>query len=184
MMSDPASGTAAQWRLVKPYQPVTIVTALPPNVGLTYSSQSAQLAWTGNGTFYNVYRSTTSGSGYVKIANLTTNLNYNDANLSNGTAYYYVVTAVNILGEESANSPEVVAHPASTTMLPMSFALLNNALQFSWPSDHTGWRLMMNTNNLSDSSAWNPVASSAFTNQIWIPVDMAQTNVFFQLVYP
>jgi hypothetical protein len=184
MINDPAPSTATQWRLVKPYQPVTIITSAPPLVNIAYSSQSAQLTWTGNGSFYNVYRSTTSGGGYVKIVNLTTNNSYYDATLLNGLAYYYVVTALNILGEESSYSMEVVAHPASTVVQPISYTLLNNGLQISWPADHVGWRLTINTSNLSDPSAWNTVINSTMTNEVWLPIDMAQSNVFFRLIYP
>lgn len=184
MVNDPAPSTATQWRLVKPYQPVTIAAATPPAVAISYTSQSATLNWTGNGTYYNVYRSLTSGGPYTQIVSLATNVTYTDSSIQNGTAYYYVVTALNILGDESAYSTEVVAHPASTSILPINFTLLNNGLQFNWPSDHIGWRLMVNTNSLSNPAAWVVVPGSVSTNQMWIPIDQTQINVFFRLIYP
>jgi hypothetical protein len=57
-------------------------------------------------------------------------------------------------------------------------------LQFNWPSDHTGWRLMMNTISLGNPGAWVAVPNSAATNQIWLPFDLTQSNVFFRLIYP
>jgi hypothetical protein len=184
LINDPAPSTATQWRLVKPYQSVTIVTATPPVASITYSNQSAALSWTGNGTFYNVYRSTTSGGGYSKIASLTTNSTYLDGTLQNGTAYFYVVTSLNILGDESSYSTEVAAYPASTMVLPVGFAMVNSGVQFNWPADHTGWRLMMNTNSLANPGAWVAVPGSAATNQMFISIDPTQTNVFFRLIYP
>jgi hypothetical protein len=185
MINDPAPSTATQWRLVKPYQPVTIVTATPPLVSITYSNQSAQLTWSGNSSFYNVYRSTTSGSGYVQIASLITSNSFSDGNLQNGSAYYYLVNALNILGEQSAYSTEVVARPASTVAQSVNVGLLNNSLQLTWNSDHIGWRLLMNTSSgLTDSNAWILVPDSNATNQMWLPFDGAQSNVFFRLVYP
>jgi hypothetical protein len=186
MVNDPAPGAATQWRLVKPYQPVTIVTATPPSVAIGYSSQDATLNWTGIGSFYNVYRSLVSGGPYTKIANLTTNLSYTDSVLQNGTPYYYVVTALNILGDESAYSTEVVARPASTTVVPLTFAVSADglSLQLNWPADHTGWRLMMNTNSLANPTGWATVSGSMTTNQMWLPIDMTQSNVFFRLIYP
>jgi hypothetical protein len=188
MINDPAPSTATQWRLVKPYSPVTIVTTAPPTLNITYSNQSATLNWSGNGSFYNVYRSTISGGSYTKIASLVTNVTYLDSTVQNGTAYYYVVTGLNILGEESVYSAEVVARPASTTPQPVGFSLVNNAgqngIQFNWASDHTGWRLIINTNGLASLNAWFTVPNSAATNQIWLPFDPAQTSVFFQLIYP
>jgi len=61
---------------------------------------------------YNVYRSTTSGSGYVKINGpLVSSSNYIDNTVTNGTTYYYVVTAVDIVSNESNNSIEDSATP-------------------------------------------------------------------------
>jgi fibronectin type 3 domain-containing protein len=53
-------------------------------------------------TSYSVYRTTTSGTGYVKIVSLTApTLNYADTAVVSGTTYYYVVTAVSPSGESA-----------------------------------------------------------------------------------
>jgi hypothetical protein len=184
LVNDPAPSSATQWRLVKPYQPVAIAAAMPPLVAISYTNQGATLTWSGHGTYYNIYRGTTSGGPYTKVVNLTASSTYSDSALQNGAAYYYVVTALDILGEESGYSTEVVAHPAATTVLPVGFAMLNNGLEFNWPADHTGWRLMMNTNGLANVGAWFAVPNSICTNQLWLPFDPTQNNVFFRLVYP
>ena len=186
MINDPAPSAATQWRLIKPYQPPTITTASPPNLSIIYSNQNATLNWTGNGSFYNVYRSTISGGPYTNIVNATTNLTYFDGTVQNGVAYYYVLTGLNILGEASTYSTEVVARPASTTVIPLSVSISADSpnLQFNWPSDHTGWRLMMNVNDLADPNAWTTMPNSAATNQVWFPLDQTQTNVFFRMVFP
>jgi fibronectin type 3 domain-containing protein len=44
-------------------------------------------------TGYNVYRSSTSGTGYGKIASTTTALTYTDSTVLKGQTWYYVVTA-------------------------------------------------------------------------------------------
>ena len=68
---------------------------------------------------YNVYRSTTSGSGYVKLnSSLLTSSDYTDVNVSSETTYYYVVTAVDTGDLESVYSGEVsgaLASPAIGT---------------------------------------------------------------------
>src|SRR5208282_4594297 len=53
---------------------------------------------------------TTSGTGYATVANGVTALNYSDTSVTNGTAYYYVVSAVNAAGE-SPNSSQASATP-------------------------------------------------------------------------
>jgi len=62
-------------------------------------------------TSYTVKRSTTSGSGYTTLATVT-NPSYVDTTVTNGTPYYYVVSATNAAGE-GANSAQ-----DSTTPLP------------------------------------------------------------------
>jgi hypothetical protein len=58
-----------------------------------------------------VKRSTTSGSGYTTIASPATAA-YTDTGLTNGSTYYYVVSALNAAGE-SANSAQVSASPGA-----------------------------------------------------------------------
>lgn len=186
MINDPAPSAATEWRLIKPYQPVAIVTPVPPSVAVSYTSQAATLTWSGNGSFYNVYRSTNSSGPYTLIASYFQSTNYLDNTLQNGTAYYYVVTTLNILGAESAYSTQAAAYPASTAPVAMSVQTVyngaQNAFQVSWPGDHKGWRLLMDTNGLANPN-WMPVSNSATTNQVWIPLGLGQ-NVFFELVYP
>jgi bacillopeptidase F len=59
-------------------------------------------------TGYNVYRSLTSGTGYVKInSSAVGGLSYTDGSVSNGQTYYYVSTSLDASGDESAYSMEV-----------------------------------------------------------------------------
>ncbi|MDP5275783.1 glycoside hydrolase family 6 protein [Chengkuizengella axinellae] len=59
---------------------------------------------------YNVKRSSDSGGPYTVIDTGLTSLSYTDSGLTNGTTYYYVVSAVNDIGE-SVNSSEASAIP-------------------------------------------------------------------------
>ncbi|HET7206523.1 MAG TPA: choice-of-anchor D domain-containing protein [Terriglobales bacterium] len=77
---------------------------LPHSVSLTWNASTSTV------TGYNVYRSTINGSGYVKInTSLVTVLTYTDTNVQNGTTYYYVTTAVDSSGTESAYSNQATA---------------------------------------------------------------------------
>jgi len=61
---------------------------------------------------YNVYRSTRSGGGYVKInSSLIADTTYVDTGLTFGVTYYYVVTAVDSSSNESGYSNEASGTP-------------------------------------------------------------------------
>ena len=83
--------------------------------GVTASAANAQvnLTWSASSgaTAYYVKRSTTTGGPYTQIAN-PTGTNYVDNNVTNGTKYYYVVSAYNSYGQ-SASSSEVNATPTA-----------------------------------------------------------------------
>ena len=83
----------------------------PTNLVATAGNGQVGLSWSASSgaTSYNVKRSTTSGGPYTTIASPTTT-SYTDTGVTNGTTYYYVVSAVNTAGE-SANSSQVSATP-------------------------------------------------------------------------
>lgn len=83
--------------------------------GLAASAADAQVTLTWNtasgASSYNVKRSTTSGGPYTVQSNVSGSP-YTNTGLTNGTTYYYVVSAVNTCGE-SANSSQVGATPSA-----------------------------------------------------------------------
>jgi hypothetical protein len=64
--------------------------------------------------------------------------------------------------------------------------IIGNQLQVSWPSDHIGWRLQIQTNNLNGGlgTNWVDVPNSASTNQIPISISPTNGSVFLRMVYP
>ena len=69
---------------------------------------------------FKVYRSTSAGGPYTGVASGLTVSNHTDSGLSNGTTYYYVVTANNPSGE-SPPSVEVSATPAAGLAIMTNF---------------------------------------------------------------
>ncbi|MEJ0099039.1 MAG: fibronectin type III domain-containing protein [Pseudomonadota bacterium] len=100
-----------------PLAPV-VVPAAPTNLVASAGNAQVNLSWSASSgaTSYTVKRSTTSGSGYATVTT-SASTSYVDAGISNGTAYYYVVSASNSAGE-SANSAQASATPQAPVTVP------------------------------------------------------------------
>jgi Cep192 domain 4/Abnormal spindle-like microcephaly-assoc'd, ASPM-SPD-2-Hydin/Protein of unknown function (DUF1573) len=82
--------------------------------GISSTSHSVTLNWTASSSTgvvgYYVYRSTTSGTSYSRLnSSPSSAIKYTDGTVSSGATYYYVVTAVDSSGTESAKSGQVTA---------------------------------------------------------------------------
>jgi hypothetical protein len=154
---------------------------------VTISSTQINLAWNAavGASGYNLKRSAVSGGSYVTIATNVPFLNISNIGLMAGTPYYYVVSAVNSIGE-STNSLEAVAQTISTSSPQLNLVAIGGQLQLNWPADHLGWRLETQTNSLNAGlvAGWTTVPGSTNAIQVLIPIDAANGSVFFRLVYP
>ena len=84
----------------------------PTSLTATAGNTKVDLSWnatSGSAITYNVKRSTTAGGIYTTIAT-TSAITFTDSTVTNGTTYYYVVSATDANGEGS-NSNEVTATP-------------------------------------------------------------------------
>jgi hypothetical protein len=81
--------------------------------GVAVTPHTVALSWTASTSTvsgYNVYRGTTSGGPYAELnTSLVTAVNYTDSTVTAGVTYYYVITAVNSSGVESADSNQATA---------------------------------------------------------------------------
>ena len=97
------------------------------------------LSWNAStgATLYNIGRSTTSGGPYSTIAS-GTDTGYSDTNVTNGTTYYYVISATES-GATSANSAEVSAMPSPGPPQPTGLSVVtgNGFVKLFW-SQSTG----------------------------------------------
>ena len=131
--------------------PAPTATNAPVLSSATAGNATVALAWvapTDNGgaavSGYKVYRGTTSGSTSL-VATLGVVTSYSDTSLTNGTTYYYAVTAVNSAGE-SVKSNELSATPVTVPGAPtLSSATPGNAsvaLAWSAPASNGGSAIM------------------------------------------
>ena len=88
---------------------------VPTGVQATAGSGQVALTWSASAgaTSYNVKRATTSGGPYTTVASPATTA-FTNTGLTNGTTYFFVVSAVNASGE-SANSTQVSATPQAAS---------------------------------------------------------------------
>jgi fibronectin type 3 domain-containing protein len=110
----------------------------PVELSATTSNGAVQLNWADNGEFdfasYNVYRSTLSGSGYSVIASGLTTSTHTDNTVGNGVTYFYVVTAVDTSGGESARSNWIAATPQGVPVV--RYGMDGNTLDSSGNDNH------------------------------------------------
>lgn len=108
-----ASSPASTTTFAVPAAPQDLSATTGPGPGEIALSWNAPLDDGGtNVTSYNLYRSTTTGGPYAVIASLTGTA-YQDTGLGDDTAYFYVVSAVNAVGEGPA-----FTEAANTTFAP------------------------------------------------------------------
>jgi len=93
--------------------PTNSVPAVPTGLSATPGVAQISLSWmtVSGATGYNLKRSTNSGGPYTTIAANTSSTSYVDSGLQANTTYFYVVSALNAVGE-SANSAQVSATPS------------------------------------------------------------------------
>lgn len=160
--------------------------ATPANLTATATNLGVNLAWNSSSgaLSYNLKRSTTNGGTYLPITNITAT-NFLDTGLNPGVAYYYVVSATNGSGE-SANSSQVTATPLpSLAPVTVTTQTSSSQLKLSWPADHLGWRVEVQTNTHGGiGTNWTTWSGSTTTNQIFVPFIPTNGSVFLRLAYP
>jgi fibronectin type 3 domain-containing protein len=150
----------------------------PPPANLSAGAGNGQvsLAWTASlgAASYNLYRSTTNGGPYVKIASGIVSTNTTDTGLTNGTTYYYVVTAVNAGGESGYSSQTSATPQAQLTQL--SIRSGTNGLTVSWANGR-----LESTTNLFPASWQIVTTTNGQTSILLSPVLPGQ---FFRVIQP
>lgn len=116
-------GKQGQYCNVPPGAPGALsATAGDGQIGLTWTAPSGA-------TLYNIHRGTASGGPYTPIQIDWAGTSFTDTGLTNGTAYYYVVTATNAAGEGPASN-EASATPFASVATSTALASAPNPSAF------------------------------------------------------
>lgn len=165
-----------------PAWPTSFPPPAPASLMATASNALVNLTWLPSSTAisYKVKRSITNGGPYAVLSNVITT-NYFDTVLTNGTTYYYVVSALNLAGE-SANSVQTSATPQAPPSL--SLSVTGSALMFSWPLASSGFALQSSTDLISGNwiNVTSPVPQSIGDQwQMTLPPDTNVGGKFYRL---
>jgi hypothetical protein len=165
--------------------------AAPVGVAATAGDGQVALGWSGvsGAQSYTVKRSTTSGSGYASLMTGVTGTSDLDTSVTNGTTYYYVISAVNA-GGESANSAEVSAKPSAPfngeEIAPPFLVLSGNDGVFTIKSSVSGHVYQLQSTDDLVNPSWQdigPVKSgTGGALQFVVPVDLSTHRRFYRIL--
>jgi hypothetical protein len=186
----PRGITTALWWLNATNNPVfPIATSAPvaPTISRALAGdRQVLLLWQGVpfATGYNLKGATVGGGPYTPITNGIAGASFLNSGLSNGTTYYYILTATNQIGE-SVTSPEVSATPVPSVGTNISASLIVSSVVVSWPLPYVGWILQTNTVGLGNPTGWGDVPDSLTHSEMTFPVGGPGTPAkFFRLRHP
>jgi len=135
------------------------------SVGLTWNASTGA-------TSYSIYRGTAPGAEGTTAVGTSTSTNFTDSGLTNGTAYYYKVTASNSAGT-SPSSNEATATPTTGSgglLLSQGHPTTASSVQAGYPAS-----------NATDGNL-NTRWSSAFSDPQWLEVDLGATHTISKVV--
>jgi 4-phytase/acid phosphatase len=86
---------------------------------------------------------------------------------------------------QSTNEIQPIVQDPYTTDNPTNItaSVSSNTLTIAWPADHIGWILQAQTNGLS-AGQWFDLPGSDVVNAVFIPINPANTSVFYRLYQP
>lgn len=158
---------------------VTAVTATKAYDGTT-SATNLPVITTGSimggdtADFIETYATTNEGAGIT----LTPSGIVSDGN--GGANYNYTFDAV-ASGIITSGTSEINTNSFAFTNL-----VTGSSLNLSWPLDHKGWRLQVQTNSPGTglSTTWYDWPNSTNLTSVSVPIDPANASVFLRMVYP
>jgi hypothetical protein len=192
------------------YGPVSVITNLSPGVGigtlavsnsLTLSSTSSAVMEINLDTLacdkvtgvtdvtFNGVLTVTNVAGTTHLTNGTT-FRLFEAGTYSGT---FSATNLPVIGGVTWDVTQLGINGSIKALLSINTTATNIVAAFtatnvdlSWPQDHTGWRLQMQTSPLTIglTTNWTTVANSSSTNHVLLTIDPNSGCGFYRLIYP
>ncbi len=156
----------------------------PVNLIAASGNKQVTLSWdaVSDAISYNVKRATSADGPYSTIAETITGTTYIDTNVTNGTAYYYVVSAVHS-PSESPNSNEVSATPMISPLnAPVNLTATsgNKQVALSWDavSDATSY----NVKRATSADGLYSIIAENITGTTYIDTDVTNGTTYYYVV--
>ena len=113
---------------------------------------------------------------------ITTNSGFNIVPATPGPNLAWNISSIPVNGTLGIVSTLVI----NTNATNIVFSISGNQLTLSWPADHTGWELEIQTNSLARglSNNWVPNPGSTSGDSFMVPINLTNGTVFYRLVYP
>jgi hypothetical protein len=147
--------------------PQQAIPSVPTGLKATAGDGQVALSWNAasGATSYNIYRSLTAGGeGRTAYKTGVTTTSFTDTGLTNGTTYYYTVTAVNSAGE-SAQSSEVSARPQKASTSVAIDAGGDAAGRYVADTDFSGGDTFVTDQSIDTSNVTNPAPQAVYQSQ-------------------
>lgn len=159
--------------------PTTVTVGLPvptAPTGLAATAGNAQvsLSWTAvsGATYYNLYRGASAGGeGTTPLKTGLTGTSYTDLGLTNGTTYFYKLSAANANGT-SSQSAEVSAKPQVPVLAPPTGLVATRGVKrslkitISWTASAgaTSYKIYRSTSSSGTYTSLGTISSTSFAN--------------------
>jgi hypothetical protein len=186
-----AIGSGNGWDLVTLLDNIQVDYPLPgPTVVLTPTVQSGAI-FTATVQTNEVTATGASGFVYFQINSVAQSAGMVSGGIANSAPAVvpasYTVTAI-YNGDSTymgSTNTLVVGGGVNTTPTNIVTSVSGNQLTLTWPADHTGWTLQVQTNSINTglSDNWHDVPGSTAINQVIITIDPANPTVFYRLKY-
>jgi hypothetical protein len=154
-------------------------------------AQAVNLNWSKcispNVIAYKIYRSKTSGNGYLEIAKVSAETDsYKDSNADKESLSYYVVTAITSDGKESKYSNEVSSAPGTVPPPPSNLTIRSDSSEkpvLTWEAVKelgvNGYKIFRNS---TGSASWTAIATIDKSNTSFIDVNTYSGNTYYYTI--
>jgi hypothetical protein len=141
---------------------------------------------------YKIEASTNDANYVTAVDNTGNTSTSNTTDIFSALARYVRITVTGVVpsgGNASFYECQVygsVATSVSLTPTSMTMGATGNTIALSWPADHLGWHLQVQTNTLGSGlgTNWVTLSGSELTTGTNITINPATGAVFYRLVYP